>query len=113
MALPERFSQLRKQIFKDHLIETWRDVVNELNTAVEEVNELGSNAIPRVSYDSIQNGNVNKEVINRIKTIGSAVIDDAVPDQEALAVDQSIKDYINTNHSKVRGFPSDDIQVCK
>lgn len=50
MALPERFSQLRKQIFKDHLIETWRDVVNEINTAVEEVKELGSNAISRVSH---------------------------------------------------------------
>ena len=95
------------------MIETWRDVVNELNTAIEEFKELGSNAIPRVSYDSIQNGNVNKEVIDRIKNIGSAVIDDAVPDQEALAVNQLIKDYINTNHSKVRGFPSDDIHACK
>lgn len=41
-ALPDRFSTLKKDIFKEELVETWRQVLNELESTVEEIVENGN-----------------------------------------------------------------------
>ena len=40
--LPARFSDLKKELFTEALVESWREVLAELNVAVEEVAAKGS-----------------------------------------------------------------------
>jgi hypothetical protein len=41
-ALPGRFSVLKKEIFKDELVESWRQVLTELEGTVPDIMERGS-----------------------------------------------------------------------
>ena len=44
--LPARFSDLKKELFTEALVESWREVLAELNVAVEEVAAKGSDVRP-------------------------------------------------------------------
>lgn len=48
--LPARFSDLKKELFTDALVESWREVLEELEDAVEKVATKGSEV--RVSLNS-------------------------------------------------------------
>ncbi|TFK45112.1 hypothetical protein BDQ12DRAFT_695360 [Crucibulum laeve] len=109
-ALPERFSDLKKEMWKDSLVESWREVLKELETTVEEVATRGSDMVPRISYSDIQKG-LSKDQINEIKKTGTIVITGAIPQDEALAWKQSIRDYALANADRVKGFPPENIQV--
>ncbi|TIA91080.1 hypothetical protein E3P99_01260 [Wallemia hederae] len=111
VALPPRFSDLKQSIFKENLVETWRQVLAHLKDAVEEVATEQANLIPKVPYDQIQSGNVDEELIKRIKTTGTCVVQGAVSQDKAASWEHSIKDYIECNADRVKGFPQDDIQV--
>jgi hypothetical protein len=41
-VLPARFTELKRDIFKDELVETWRQVLNELESTVGEIVEKGN-----------------------------------------------------------------------
>ncbi|TIC64062.1 DUF1479-domain-containing protein [Wallemia mellicola] len=110
VELPQRFSDLKKEIWKDSIIETWRDVLAKLKPEVEEVAAIGSEAIPRLPYHQIKNG-TEKDIVERIKKVGSVVVEGGVTKTEALKWKQSIRDYASANKDKVKGFPADDVQV--
>lgn len=40
--LPPRFSALKQEIWRDDMVQTWREVLEELETATEEVSRRGS-----------------------------------------------------------------------
>ena len=46
-ALPDRFSTLKKDIFRDELVESWRQVLAELEGTVAEITEKGNNVCLR------------------------------------------------------------------
>lgn len=48
-ALPDRFAALKKEIFRDELVESWRQVLSELESTVGEIVEKGN----RVSLVSV------------------------------------------------------------
>ncbi|RDB20698.1 Uncharacterized protein YbiU [Hypsizygus marmoreus] len=110
-VLPPRFSTLKKEIWRDEMIESWREVLNELEEAVEEVSSRGSEMIPRISYTDIHNG-LSKEQIGSVKRTGTIIVKGGVPREvEALTWKQSIRYYALANQDSVRGFPADNIQV--
>jgi len=41
-VLPERFTSLKRDVFHEGLVESWREVLAELGPAVEEISTLGS-----------------------------------------------------------------------
>jgi len=41
-ALPARFSDLKKELWKDELVESWREVLEALPSAVDEIVAKGS-----------------------------------------------------------------------
>lgn len=41
-TLPERFSDLKKELWKESLVESWREVLEALPAAVEEIASAGS-----------------------------------------------------------------------
>ncbi|KAI3611953.1 duf1479 domain protein [Moniliophthora roreri] len=109
-VLPERFSQLKKDLWDDRLIQSWKEVIGELEVKTQEISRLGSEAIPRVPYEDISKG-LSSEQVARVKDAGVVVITGAVPKEEALAWKKSIQDYAAANKERVRGFPADNIQV--
>lgn len=44
-ALPTRFSALKKEIWREALTQSWRDVLDELKTSIEEVATRGANVL--------------------------------------------------------------------
>jgi hypothetical protein len=41
-VVPPRFADLKKEIWKDSLIQSWREVLEELEVAVDEISTRGS-----------------------------------------------------------------------
>ncbi|KAF8953191.1 hypothetical protein BDZ97DRAFT_1679874 [Flammula alnicola] len=114
-VLPDRFTNLKKELWNDGMVESWREVLASLEPAVEEVASKGSDIVPRVSYDDLKGG-LSQEQLHRIKTTGTVIVTGGVPKEEALGWKQSIKDYAAANADRVKGntfpgFPPDNIQV--
>ncbi|POY75461.1 hypothetical protein BMF94_1363 [Rhodotorula taiwanensis] len=110
VPLEQRFSELKKSIYSDGLIESWRSVLEHLERRTAEIREIGSKAIPQVSYKDVQAG-LSQETTDSVKRVGTVVVHDAVPEPEAEAWKTQIKAYIAENRSLARGFPDDDPQV--
>ncbi|KAI0317605.1 DUF1479-domain-containing protein [Amylostereum chailletii] len=108
--LPPRFSDLKKEIFSDALVQSWNEVLKELGVATEQVVNEGAKVLPRIPFSDIQNG-LTDEQKNAIKTRGIVIIDGGVSKEEALGWKQMLKEYITANNEKVRGFPEDNLQV--
>ena len=51
-ALPTRFSDLKKEIWKDTLTQSWHDVLNELEISIEKVVARGADVL-KLSLPSI------------------------------------------------------------
>ena len=47
-ALPTRFSDLKKEIWRDFLVQNWREVLAELKDSVEQVVVRGANVLRSV-----------------------------------------------------------------
>ncbi|KAF9446150.1 DUF1479-domain-containing protein [Macrolepiota fuliginosa MF-IS2] len=110
-ALPDRFSALKKDIFKEELVETWRQVLSELEGTVGEIVEKGNKLITKVSYDDVKSGCVSQAQINEIKRVGTILVTGGIPREEALGWKQQIRDYAAANVGRIKGFPEDNIQV--
>ncbi|KAF5309928.1 hypothetical protein D9619_010556 [Psilocybe cf. subviscida] len=108
--LPDRFADLKKELWKDSLVESWRQVLTELEPAVEEIAAKGSDIIPRFTYEEIQAG-LSAPQIAQVKTAGTVIVTGGVPSEVALGWKQSIRDYAALNKERVKGFPPDNIQV--
>ncbi|KAF9559454.1 DUF1479-domain-containing protein [Agrocybe pediades] len=109
-VLPERFSDLKKELWKEGLVESWREVLEALPAAVEEIEQKGSEIVPRIPYAELEAG-LSKEQIDEIKRIGTVIVTGGVPKEQALGWKQAIRDYASANADKVKGFPPDNIQV--
>jgi hypothetical protein len=44
-ALPTRFSDLKKEIWKDALMQSWHEVLNELESSIEKVVARGADVL--------------------------------------------------------------------
>ncbi|THH21281.1 hypothetical protein EW146_g264 [Bondarzewia mesenterica] len=109
-VFPPRFAELKKQIWRDELVESWREVLDSLNEAVEEVATKGADIIPRFPFADIRKG-LSSEQIAAIKKTGVVIITGGVPKEEALAWKQSLKTYVADNAERVKGFPPENVQV--
>ncbi|PPQ78587.1 hypothetical protein CVT25_010563 [Psilocybe cyanescens] len=109
-VLPDRFAGLKKELWKDSLVESWREVLEALPEAVQEIEAKGSKIIPRVRYQDIQAG-LSQDQVEAIKRVGTVIVTGGIPPEEALSWKQSIRDYAAANADRVTGFPPDNIQV--
>ncbi|EKM81233.1 hypothetical protein AGABI1DRAFT_56665 [Agaricus bisporus var. burnettii JB137-S8] len=111
IALPDRFTELKRDIFKDELVESWRQVLSELEGTVSEIKEKGNSLITKLSYDEVKSGKVSQAQIDHLKRVGTVIVTGAVPKDEALAWKQQVRDYAAANSSHIKGFPEGNIQV--
>ncbi|EIN03971.1 DUF1479-domain-containing protein [Punctularia strigosozonata HHB-11173 SS5] len=105
---PTRFVALKKEIWKDELIESWRQVLAELEVATEEIEARGNELIPQVTRDEVVAG-LKREQVDAIKRVGTVVVQSVVPEEEAVAWKKELLAYISENESLVKGFPPDNI----
>ncbi|KAG5634131.1 hypothetical protein H0H81_003270 [Sphagnurus paluster] len=108
--LPPCFSDLKKTIWNEDMLQSWKEVLEELKVAVEEVASRTQDMILRVSYDNIKQG-LSESQVASIKKMGTVIVTGGVPQEEALGWKQSIRDYVAANKDCMRGFPADNIQV--
>lgn len=94
--LPRQFSDLKKELWNDALLQTWTEVLAELDASVAEISASGGEVstlnlehylsfshgcfklIPRVPYADIVTG-LSDEQIKYIKKIGVVVITGGIP----------------------------------
>jgi len=108
--LPTRFADLKKDVWQETFMQSWREVLDELHRSIEEIAERGADIIPSVQFSELQRG-LSEDQIAQIRKTGVLIVRAAVPREEALGWKQSLKDYISLNGDKVKGFPEDNIQV--
>ncbi|KAF4562978.1 hypothetical protein EYR40_007304 [Pleurotus pulmonarius] len=108
--LPQRFVDLKKEIWRDDLRQSWKEVLDELGPAVEEIESRGGAIVPKVAYEDLKAG-LSPTTVAEIKKRGAVIVTGGVPQQEALKWKQDIKDYAAANAQHVRGFPPNNIQV--
>jgi hypothetical protein len=56
-ALPARFTELKKNIFNDELVESWRQVLTELESTVGEIVEKG-NGVSAISEPLLSSASI-------------------------------------------------------
>ena len=66
--------------------------------------------IPQVDYSDVKAG-LSDQFTDNVKRVGTVVVHGAVPESEAAAWKEQIRDYVARNRSLARGFPDDDPQV--
>ena len=100
--LPQRFADLKKELFTYQLVESWREVLKELATTTEEVAVRGvdvrallglpthtnfvlrrAQCIPQVDYPSIVNG-LTKDQVEAVKHAGVVIVKGGVPPEVAV-----------------------------
>ncbi|KAF8871719.1 hypothetical protein BD779DRAFT_1453556 [Infundibulicybe gibba] len=109
-VLPERFAKLKQELWRDGLIDSWREVLGELEREVAVISARGHKMVPQVEYAEICKG-LKEHQMSEIKKTGVVIVKGAVPKEVALEWKQSIRDYAAANAGRVKGFPSDNIQV--
>ncbi|KAJ7763592.1 hypothetical protein DFH07DRAFT_738613 [Mycena maculata] len=109
-VFPPRFAELKRAIWREGLIQSWKEVLEDLEVATERIAERGEAMIPKVTMEDIRNG-LTTDQISDIGTAGCVVVKGAIPKEEAVAWKADIQRYVATNQGQIKGFPADNIQV--
>ncbi|KAJ6529998.1 hypothetical protein DFH09DRAFT_1184385 [Mycena vulgaris] len=109
-AFPPRFSDLKRAIWNEGLVQSWKEVLGELEVATARIAEHGQALIPRLPMQSIRSG-LSSEEISGIRAAGCVIVKGAIPEEEAVAWKHDIQKYVAANPGQVKGFPADNIQV--
>ncbi|EIM79482.1 uncharacterized protein STEHIDRAFT_126484 [Stereum hirsutum FP-91666 SS1] len=111
VVLEPRFAQLKKQLWKDNMLQSWREVLDELKITTKEIAATGPDIILRVQFEQIKSGKVDPEVLKRVRAVGTMIVEGAISEEEALKWKADILEYARVNKDHVRGYPADNIQV--
>ncbi|GAA5890452.1 hypothetical protein JCM6882_002925 [Rhodosporidiobolus microsporus] len=110
IPLEQRFGDLKKALWNDGLVESWRSLLSALDERTQEIIERGSDAIPQVQYGELEKG-LSPSTLKEVKRVGTVVVHGAVEEKEARGWKEQIEEYINRNRSLARGFPDDNPQI--
>jgi hypothetical protein len=113
MTFPARFADLKVSIassypdFEQNVTRAWGEILQELNNLTKAVKEEGPDYIPQVKFADLHN--LSKEEMERIKRRGAVVIQDVVPDEQAIKWKEELEEFVTINPT-VPGFPEGDKQ---
>ncbi|PWW80900.1 DUF1479-domain-containing protein [Tuber magnatum] len=105
--LPDRYAKIKRQFIVGReriLAESWERLLLELEKETAVVKRFGSDIIPQVEFGDFSS--LPKERIEEIKKRGVVVLKNVIPDKEALAMKESLKEHIKRN-SWAKAFPAD------
>lgn len=109
--LDPRFADVKANLIVNHkeaLHESWIRLLASLKEEISLIAEKGPKIIPEIDFRDLDQA--DETFKNEHKKRGVAVIRNVLPQEEALALKQELKDYIAANpHTKA--FPADNPQV--
>ncbi|KAL1745584.1 hypothetical protein HDZ31DRAFT_62993 [Schizophyllum fasciatum] len=111
--LPPQFADLKKEIadsipdFESKATRAWGEIIAELAIVTKAITEQGSKYIQEVEFSELKK--LSKDDIDKIKRIGTVVIHNIVPDEEAKQWKSDLDEFVKTNPD-VGGFPEGDKQ---
>ena len=114
IALEPRFADLKKRLISGHetaIAAAWPRLLSHLREEIERLGDLGSKAVPEISFAEIAGPNHhNPAFAASYKERGVCVVRGVLGEQEALALKAAVRDYIRKNpHTKA--FPPSNPQV--
>lgn len=107
-ALPERFSELKREIIGEHgdaILASWKRLIPVAEAKVREAKERGSSIFPEVQFSDIEKNNVDSAMIDRIKQTGVCIVRNAIPKEETTELLCDVRKYIKANPA-TKGIPS-------
>ncbi|KAH0580175.1 hypothetical protein H2248_001699 [Termitomyces sp. 'cryptogamus'] len=84
-APPSHLSDLKKALWKDELLHSWKEVLAEPEVAIEEISKKGGDTIPRVSFAEIKGG-LSESQIKAIQNVGVVVVTGGVPEEAGCLI---------------------------
>ncbi|KAJ7108865.1 hypothetical protein C8R43DRAFT_905213 [Mycena crocata] len=110
-VFPPRFAELKRAMWNDGLVQSWKEVLGDLELETKRIVEHGERIIPRVTIEDIRSG-LSSMQISAIRNAGCVVVKGAVPKEEAIAWKHDIQKYVARNPGQGNaGFPADNVQV--
>ena len=98
--LPNRFRELKLSLVAGHeagVQDGWNRLLRQLKKENDEVASRGSNVIPEVDFDNLENDLVR--LGDEIRKRGAAVVKGVIPEAEARAYKTEIEEYVRKNPS--------------
>ncbi|KAL9053658.1 MAG: hypothetical protein Q9162_004609 [Coniocarpon cinnabarinum] len=105
------FARLKKRLLagrEDEVEASWNRLLESLREEISIVTSLGSNVIPEIDFQDIDNPSHN--FTKEHKKRGVAVIRNVLPEQEALSLKEELRRYIRDN-PLTKAFPPENPQV--
>ncbi|KAJ9614904.1 hypothetical protein H2204_014303 [Knufia peltigerae] len=93
------------QYGQDALVKSWLKVCKELESVTDRIAELGSSAIPEVSFDDMFT--LSPEKKEELKNVGCFVVRDVFTREQADEWFLNLKEYVAANRSSIGGWPAE------
>lgn len=109
--LEPRFASIKKQLLdgrEDALHASWVRLLQALRDETAAIATYGSDIVPEIAYSDIHSN--NEAFAAALRKRGVAVVRNVLPSDDALALKQSLREYIAANPS-TRAFPPTNPQV--
>jgi hypothetical protein len=102
--LPQRYAELKSRLIQgqeEKVQASWERLLAYLRDEIPVVSQLRSKVVPEIEYKDIDNP--SEQFKSSLKKRGVAVIRGVVPEEQALAWKDGIRDYVRKNpHTKGR-----------
>lgn len=98
-ALPDEYRQLKLALVEgreDAMVASWTRLLRQLRLAVREVEQKGSDIIPRVNFEDL-NGGLSEQKKGEILNRGVVVVEGVVDEKEAIGYKTAVEDYVRAN----------------
>ncbi|KAJ6259732.1 hypothetical protein Dda_5370 [Drechslerella dactyloides] len=105
--LPARYIDLKRSLIAENANEvqaSWDRLIESLKSGVEEAKALREKIVPSVNFTDLTSGNLSPRAIDEIKRRGTVVVRGVFPADEALAMKEQTRSYIQENRSLTRDF---------
>ena len=106
LALLDDYRQLKLALVEgreDAMVAGWTRLLQQLRAEVREVEQKGSEIIPRVKFEHL-NGGLSEDQKSEIFKRGVIIVEDVVDEKEARGYKTAVEDYVHAN-PQTKGVP--------
>lgn len=100
-------AEIIDQYGEEALRRSWLKVCKELETVTENLSTLGSDSIPIFQMKDIHDHGLSNEQRAQLKSSGCCVVRGVIPEAEAAALFQDMKNLVAENSRKIPGWPAE------
>ncbi|KAF9890076.1 hypothetical protein FE257_006237 [Aspergillus nanangensis] len=90
---------------RDKLFQGWIKTCTELESLTKEIQEKKEKIFPVVEMQDIVNGCVSPDMLSNVRQVGSFIVRNVIPGQEANEIFEQLEDYVANNKDKIATSP--------